>query len=206
MLNSKFIVPICIGVSLVAGFIPISIELSIQRTLAFSPFFFCGYYVRKQVKFGSATSKMKWVSTSVIVAAFVGSCIFLNRDVSFIIWCSSNYYSPYYSLWTLLLLRFFFLVVAAMMVFCILKVFPKQKNPSVWSRLGTDTMYYYVYHVLVMRAGIVLIHYFNLSLAFPAMILYTMLTVVLIYFLVKISFFRNILNPISTCVRLIEKK
>lgn len=205
-LNSELIVPICVAVSLVAGFIPIGIELSIQRTLAFSPFFFCGYYLRNRVEFGSATSKMKWVSACVFLAVFVGSCIFLNRDISFIIWCSSNYYSPHYSVWTLLLFRLFFLVIAAMMVFCILIVFPKQKKASIWGSMGKDTLYYYVYHVLVMRVGIVLIHHFNLSLALPAMILYTILTVVLIYFLVKISFFRNILNPISTSVRLIDKK
>lgn len=206
LLNSRLIVPICITVSLAAGFIPVGVELSIQRTLAFSPFFFCGYYLKKRMGFGLASLKMKCFCVGVIFATFVGSCIFLNRDVSFVVWCSSSYYSPHHSAWTLLLFRTFFLVIAAMMVFCILMVFPKQKNPSIWSRMGEDTLYYYVYHVLVMRVGMVAIRHFDLSLAFPAMLLYTILTVVLINFLVKISFFRNILNPISSYVRLINTK
>ncbi len=200
-LTSKLIVPICILVSLVAGFIPIENELAIQRTLAFSPFFVCGYHFKQKIEFGTASYRMNWLCVCVIIAVLIGSCIFLNRDVTYVIWCSSSYYTPHHSIWALFSFRIFFLAVASTMAFCILKIIPKTKNSSLLSRMGEDTMYYYVYHVLIMRVGIVIINHFHLPLAFPAMIMYTILTVVLIYFLVKIKLFRNILNPVSNFIQ-----
>jgi len=200
-LKSKLIVPACVMISIAAGFIPVGYAFSLQRTLALSPFFVCGYILRGSVKFGNTPEKLKWVCISVILAVFVGSCVFLDRDIKHIFWCSQSYYLPDGLTWSLLFYRTIFLVVAATMVFCILKVFPESKNMSFLSRLGEDTLYYYVYHVLVMRVGQIFIHRFNLPLTFPAMLLYTLCTIILIFYILKISFFRKILNPFSSFIQ-----
>ena len=198
-LKSKFIVPFCVLISLVAGFLPVNQELSLQRTLAFSPFFVCGYLLKGEIKFGTAGNKMKWLCTGVLIAVFVVCCVFSDKDITNVFYCRDNYYNQFDGLlWEPLLFRTAFLVVATIMVFCILKVFPKSKKGSFLSQLGADTMYYYVYHVLVMRVGLVVIRHYDLPLTFPAILLYTLLTVVLIFFVVKISFFRKLINPISS--------
>lgn len=193
--ESKWLFPLTIVVCLLAGFIPVEDELSLQRTLAFLPFFSCGYLLKRKIEFDKTPKWTKWLSAFVLALLFVVSFFLLNRNITFVTWCKYNYYTPPYFVITLLALRALFLITAFVLIFCILAIFPKVSRQTLLSRLGSDTMFYYVYHILVMRVGIIVI---RLSLSFPFMLLYTLLSMSVLYFLGKVKFFRWILNPIPS--------
>ena len=124
-LNCWWVLLLSIAVSLSAGFLPVSNELSLQRILAFLPFFMGGYLLRGKIEFGAFPKSLKVGSIGVLGIIAVACIFMLNRDVSYVIWCNSNYYTPPYSEWILMLLRALFLGVASIMICCIIILFPK---------------------------------------------------------------------------------
>lgn len=203
-IESKWILPVSVLVSLLAGFVPVENELSLQRTLAFLPFFICGYLLRGKINFEDVSQKKHILSAVVFASFFVASCFFLNRDISYVCWCKTDYYTSTRPTFVLMALRALFLLVASMMVICILILFPKVNKPTFLSRLGSDTMFYYVYHIIVMRVGIIMIRQFHLPLSFLAIAGYTLLSLFVLYFLGKIKLFRWLLNPISSICKSAE--
>lgn len=197
-LDGKWILPVAICISLLAGFIPVENELSLQRTLAFLPFFICGYRMRGVLEFGQSPKWQKSLLVEALVLVLVLSILFLNRDISYIIYCKSNYYTHPHSALVLMGLRALYIIIACFLVWCIFAVFPKVSKPNILSRLGNDTMFYYVYHIIVMRAGIIFIRHFDLSLQLPAILCYTLFSVVTLYLLGKIKLLRWLLNPFSS--------
>lgn len=200
--DSKWILAVSFVISLLAGFIPVGNEMSLQRTLAFFPFFMCGYSMKHKIEFGNTSKLRKWFSTIVLTLMLLSSFFLLNRDISFVIWCKTSYYQYPYQKILLLAFRALYLVMAFLLIYCILIVFPKVSQPTFLSRLGSDTLFYYIYHIVVMLVGIIIIRYYHLSLAFPAMLLYTVLSVVLLFFLGKIKLFRWLLSPFTSIRKL----
>lgn len=198
LLESKWLLPMSIIISLLAGLIPIENELSLQRTMSLLPFFTSGYLLKHKIEFGKTTKSIKWFSGILLTLLIVVSFYMLNRDISFVIHCNSNYYIQSHSILTLLALRALYLCIAFIMIFCILAVFPKVSHPTFLSRLGSDTLFYYVYHILVMRVGIIVIRHYHLPLSFPAMLLYTLFSMTVLFFLGKVGLFRWLLNPLSS--------
>ena len=197
--ESKWAIPACVVLSLASGFIPISMAFSMQRTIAFLSFFVCGYYLKRRIRFGFTPPIKKGLCVSILIIVFVCSFFVLDRDISFVTWCKFCYNSyPTFLPWTLLLLRALYLLVAAVMMFCILKLFPHVQNPILLSQLGSDTLFYYVYHIPVMWIGITLIRHYHLSLEFPAMMCYTLVSLMLLYLMGKVRLFRWLLNPITS--------
>ena len=198
-LKSKMTLPISFIVSVLAGFLPIGNELSLQRTLAFLPFFLGGYYLNDKMKFCTSTGILKWSCISVLGIIVIASC-FLDHDISYVIWCNSNYYIPNFR-WTFPMFRAVYLGIASLMIVCILKLFPRITKPGLLSHLGTDTLFFYVYHIIVMRVGIVLVRYYHFSFLFPSLLCYTIASLFILFFLSKLKALHRLLNPISTLIR-----
>lgn len=201
-IECRGLLPFLVFISLMAGFIPVGNGLSLQRTLAFMPFFFGGYLMKGKIGFGDTTTRYKWLSIFVLVFVFGLSLFMLNRNISYITYCKSNYYTtPTHSMWMLLLLRFLFLTSATVLIFCILNVFPRVSHPILLSRLGRDTLFYYVYHIIFMRVGIICIRHFHLSLSFPDMLVYTFFCVFILFLIGNFKLLRWLLNPVSSILK-----
>ena len=71
IVNSKWIVPICIAISLIGGFVPMGGAFSIQRTFTFLPFFILGYLTKER-------NWMEKIRISPIVAGIVLVAVFCN--------------------------------------------------------------------------------------------------------------------------------
>lgn len=196
--EKQFMLPFLLIISLLAGFIPVENELSLQRTLAFMPFFFLGYLLKQKIQFGTTSLSQKLLSVIVLLSVLVVSFFLLNRDISFITWCKFDYYKPSYSALVLLFMRALYLTIATVLLYCVLKVFPRVLQPNLMSRLGSDTLFYYVYHIIVMRLGIIIIRHFHLPMVFPAMLLYTLISIFILFLMGKLKPLRWLLNPISS--------
>jgi len=196
-LYSNCFFAVSILLSLMVGFLPFENELSIQRTIAFLPFFLCGFLFKEKIRIGSESIIKKIVCCSLLFFIFIGCCFGLNRDVSFVTYCNTNYYTPPHPVWVLLLFRALYSVVASIMIYAIITLFPIINHSSFVSHLGEDTLFYYVYHIIILRMCIIIIRYYNLPLSFPAILLYSIISLVVLYFMGKIKIFRWVLTPIS---------
>lgn len=198
-LESKWLLFYSVIISLLAGFIPVGNELSLQRTMAFLPFFFCGYLCKDQIKLGKTKVSNKALCCALLLVIIILSCLFLNRDISYITWCKWDYFtvSHNHSPLLLLFLRALYLTIAGIIIFSIIMLFPEVKAPNFFSREGVDTLFYYVYHIIIMRIGIIIIRHFHFPQTFQAMILYTLISLAFLFFLNKIKLFHLLLNPIS---------
>lgn len=203
-LGTKWIIPLSVGISLAAGFLPVENELSLQRTLAFFPFFIVGYKLKNRISFGGYSNNLRCFAISFLVLIGISSFVFLNRDVSYVTWCKTSYFTPPHSLWTLLLLRALYFCTASLLVFSFLAVFPVVEGPNMLSRLGRDTLFFYVYHIIVMRIGIIIIRHLGLPLYFPAMICYTLGSVAVLYLLSQTKPLKLLLNPASNAQKMFK--
>ena len=145
LVHGKIVISVALIIGLVAGFIPISNEFSIQRTLSFLPFFVLGYYSRQH----EWIDKIKCApSGMVITIVLISSLIFvfmLRRDMFTMTVLYEN--TPYGKAQDLLSR---FLIWLQALGFG--GVFIRVARPTrIASLLGGLTLYIFVYHQFIIE-------------------------------------------------------
>ena len=74
-MNSQWVLPTCVAVSLLGGFIPVSNAFSIQRTFTFLPFFVLDYLTKEKGWIDNIRLK-SWIGALVSVVIFCSMFIF----------------------------------------------------------------------------------------------------------------------------------
>jgi len=77
VIESRWLIMICVMASLLGGFIPLGGVLSIQRTFTFLPFFFLGYIINRRNILSKIT--LKYPSNIVILIIGISLTIILNN-------------------------------------------------------------------------------------------------------------------------------
>lgn len=76
VLDHKWLLPLCLAVSLLGGYVPVGGVLSIQRTFTFLPFFVLGYLIKERCLI-EKVRLYPWAAT-VILVVIMGNVFALN--------------------------------------------------------------------------------------------------------------------------------
>ena len=177
-------------VALFCGLMPHGRILSIQRTLNFYPFFLYGFYL----KHGVFKMKLwpKYTSYGFVLLTIVLIVYKMPPPIDY------NYASlllrgaDHYSLSTIPL-KVYFYMLSFVVTISLFNLLPSIK---ILSALGRETMFYYLYHGLIIRFLLQpVVTFFFFFQNFLFMLIYLIGTVGLIYILRQIKLFRWLLHP-----------
>lgn len=180
--NTKFFISATIIISALSGFLPFEYKLSIQRTLAFLPFFFIGYYFRENNLF--LPEKYKRIYFLVLLLSFIIPAISSN--------CFGDLFraSEYYGIGALCK-RMFTFVLSIPISIAFMNLVPVLK----WTvNQGKYTLQYYIYHAFILLTLVE----FYVPKSLLAAILYIAIIVVVLGTSSHYSIFRKLTNPISS--------
>lgn len=181
--NKQLIVITTLCVSLIAGFLPFGKILSLQRALAFMPFFFLGYCMRNQSLFLPKKYKI-WCFVFLIIS-FALPVFFSNYLGSLM------YVNPYYS-YVDALKKIFAFCVGIPLSLAFVNICP---NKPWFSKQGRLTMQYYIYHAFLIPLFVAIVNRFNLPTSLLAATFYIFVITVGLGVASYLPCFRLFTNP-----------
>ena len=195
----KTVLTVCFLVCLLGGFVPVSYPFSIQRTMAYLPFFFMGYYSTDiDVKRFVAQIPIA-VSIAVLASSFLILYFVLNKNISFITNCSSSYWSvPTISPILRCLARGILLIVATTIGAMVMRLVPTKESLARW---GSMTLVIYIYHSFIITALRAIISHGNLPHDIISLFVYANAITFGLIFIARFKFFTMLLNPVSNWMR-----
>lgn len=183
--HKKTLVLLAFVISLVAGYFPFDRFLSLQRTLAFMPFFVLGYCVRGKNLY--VTKKYRvWSALFLAITAILP--LFFENYLG-----DLNQADPYVNP-----LRIF----SRLLVFCLsipmlisfINICPVRQ----WiANQGKLTMQYYVFHAVIIFFFMKCVNRYNLPTTFFSAVIYSFGITTGIWLLCKIPFIAKLTNPSS---------
>lgn len=199
---TRFLI-ISILIGLISGFIPIGPLLSLQRTLTFAPFFALGYYCgRNRIDLNFIKRIPLWLSIFIVAILFISVFLIESSrlgDFPLIPFLRGMYgfsYFPEYSPILLVVLRLVSYAISIVVSVCVLRMVPY--NESWLSKQGLDTLFYYVYHpLLIICIDASIGKVFNLPSSFLAVLVYAVIVTAVIWLLLRLRFFRILPRLIS---------
>ena len=186
---------ICFAISLLGGFLPINKQLSLQRTMAFLPFFFLGYYSTR-IDIKHYISKIpKAIPVTVLLAVFLFMYYCMNYDFTIIQGGSSSYWiKPGISPIFYCLSRAAFLLSAMIISFMVLCLI---KTSALFAQWGTKTLAIYVYHTFLILFMLYLIRQGILPQNSILLFFYAAAITIVLVYLSRFKLFNILLNPVS---------
>ena len=196
MENKTLVISFSVIVAVLGGFLPLGMELSIQKTLFFFPFFILGYFFKEEdlkIIFGRINNLASW---SVIILVFLLFCTVFKSSVLQYVFTGRV---PYYhfgddKILIFLLGRLLFYVVASLMGIMFMRIIP---NNIIFSKWGMCTLVIYIYHMfLVCYLGVCFEHGYLSSNLFLLFVYSICITALLILFS-RWKLSKWLLNPVS---------
>lgn len=173
--HAKLVIGLVFILSVFAGFVPLSTQMSFQRAFAFMPFFFLGYYARKSEVVERLRASNKIVSC--IIFVLVSASCYYYLPVAY---CNSEYIE----LPNDVILRMVQLVVAIVLSTCVLICISNRRG-GLSTNIGKYTLLIYLLHPPVVK----ILKMVTGRVGFPnnllTAILITIVTVAFIYSLRK---------------------
>ena len=181
----KLVIIVSFAIGILAGFFPFDCFLSLQRTLAFLPFFMLGYYMKGKSLF--VEPKYKLWSGLFLVSVFV-LLSFINKDN-----LDLNHSDPYHDILEMYL-RLCSFALCIPMSLAFINVCPSTK----WlATQGKYTLHYYLYQIFVILFFLKVFKGVEFPQNLFVVFLIVMLIILCIWLLLRISFFQKITNPSS---------
>lgn len=183
--HKKLIITVSFIIGIVAGFLPFNRFLSLQRTLAFLPFFLGGYCMQGKQLY--LPSKFKPLCIVVLCLAFIVPIYFpyLLGDLRF----ADKYIDISY-----MFSRIFVYFMSIVMSISFICVCP---NIMFFSKQGKYTLQYYVYHALILFVLFIIINKFNLPKSTFTACTYSFFVLSCIWLFSYSSYFTKFTNPSS---------
>lgn len=200
-LESKWLIPVCLAISLLGGFVPVGREFSIQRTFTFLPFFMLGYLVKER----NWLDKIRinpWVAATILVVVFVNMFIFndliVRSGYQFHSVMSGTYPYSGTSNYTLhpLPYRAIFLILTTITSCAVLSVIPTKHIPVITDS-GKDSLLFYVYHEIVYRLVLMLYPVLSLEKNTLNIFIGAVAVMAMLFLFNKIPFLHYVLNPVT---------
>ena len=186
ILNKKYlVVASTFVVCLLSGFLNVGGFLSIQRTLAFLPFFFLGHYMSGKQIF--LPSKYYPLCLCIIFISFFA--VFLRSYMG-----DLTQSTPYDDV-SGMLERGLVFVLCIPIAISFINICPTTIH---WlSYQGKYTLQYYLYHSLLLPIFVKFVVHYNLPVSFIFIIIYTVLLIVVLFFMLKLPYVNELINPLS---------
>ena len=172
-------------ISLIAGFLPLDRMLSLQRTLAFMPFFFMGYSTRGKNLFIAKKYRVYCVLFLILTIAFP---IFFSSYLGDLNQ-ADPYETPYRAFSRMLVFGLSIPMSIAFMNIC--------PNTPWIAKQGKLTMQYYIYHAIIIFALMKFVTKFDLPISLLSAVLYTIGIIIVIALFSYFPFFTKLTNPSS---------
>ena len=203
ILSSKWIVPTCLVISLIGGFIPVGGAFSIQRTFTFLPFFVLGYLVKEHGWIEKIRVK-PWIGAVVLLVVFCNVLMFNNlgcgqgNDNEFhnVMMGTYTYFKGADFISHPLLYRAAFLVLSSITCCAFLSVLPSKRVPVI-TDYGKQTLFFYVYHAFVFRLILMLYPVWSIEKNSLNLFIGSIVVMAILMLLSKIPFLHYFLNPIT---------
>lgn len=197
--NYKITIPIALGISLLAGFVPISAQFAFQKTFAFFPFFLIGYYIHKYGYWSIIRGFNKWVCGVIIVGYFIVLIIIKNFPV---LLCTEHLHFFTFGSWKSTLFMFGIRALSYLwmlpLTICVLNVIP---DCRFFAEQGKNTMFYFLYHPFFIWLMNLFVTKYNAPTSSLFLLLYTIISVFIMYLLSKIPVLNYFTKPITTLKR-----
>ena len=180
-------------ISLLAGYLPFNRTLSLQRTLAFMPFFFLGYYMKGRNLFLPDKYKPLCV---VFLAMVLAVLFFYPHRITYLLNAT-----PYKSIYGALIRMAAFAVTIPMAL-----AFMSVCHKGSWfARQGRMSAQYYIYHALLIppNSSVIIAPFFaiaiamNIPMTIVTAVVIIMATTLLIAIALKIPYIKKLTNPSS---------
>ena len=175
------------------GALPLTVELSFQRTFAFMPFFVFGYLLRG-VDYNTIIQKIPMPLAIVVFITFVLISYFVNRSL---ILDFSGMLSFHSGIKSFLISRLLILSIGSIMSMCVMRLTFNLRDCKFLCLLGQATLHIYIYHIFFFQFLKYLKVNSLISTEYVALLLYSLAIVVGLYFSSKIKIFNLILNPFT---------
>jgi len=185
-------------ISILGGLIPFNACFSLQRTMAYIPFFFMGYYstnldVRAYVK--NVPIFMPFIVFAVMFLFFY---FCLNFNLSYVMQCKVSYWSmPEMSIVQKILSRCSLLFLATLMSLMVMRIVPRNQ---IIAKYGTITLFFYMYHTFLVKLFQFGEKYGFIPKSEWILIIYAFLIMIILILLSRCKFFNLILNPVSNYI------
>ena len=185
----------CFFISILGGLIPVGAQFSLQRTMAFMPFFFMGYYSTK-------IDIMKYINkiplkVAIIFIVFVYILIYfkLNFNITYI----TNSTTPYISISSMssflcCFARGGLLVLAIILSMMVMRIVRSQSYISNW---GAKTLVIYMFHSFAIKVINVFISRGYIPQNEVLLFVYAVIITLILAFLSQFKLFYVLLNPIG---------
>ena len=193
--NPILIISACIFISLLGGFIPVSAEFSLQRTMTYLPFFFMGYYA-KNIELKKYIAKIPpLLAVAVLVCAFLVIFNYFNINLRFVLLGKFPYWgNAEYSPVMLCLARFISLSAGVLTGLSVMRLVMVKPAFPEWGKI---TLFIYIYHSFLIQASrFAASHGYLPQNEWIWHVIAVIITGVLIC-LSKVKFFNILLNPVS---------
>ena len=172
-------------ISVLAGFLPFNNFLSLQRTFAFLPFFFMGYYMRGKNLFLPSKYKTLYLCLFIITIAIP---IFFSNYLGDVF--RINPYDGIEGAYK----RVFAFVISIPMSILFMSICP---NFQWTAKQGRFTLQYFIYHAFLVKLLLILINKFSLPTSFTYLLIYTLAIVISLGLASYIPYFDKFTNLIS---------
>lgn len=184
ILGHKNIVIICaFSISILAGFLPFDRFLSLQRTLAFMPFFFIGYYMRGKNLY--LPEKYKTLCVVFLILMFAIPIIYPQYLGSL------RHADPYGNIIGAVKRTFVFSLSIPMSIAFLNVCYNTQ-----WvARQGRMTMQYYIFHALIIPPLMIIVGKLDIPMTFATATIITIGIVLGIGLVLKIPYVKMVTNP-----------
>ncbi len=196
--NWKLCMLSVLSMSLIAGFIPLGMELAFQKTFAFFPYFVLGYYLHKYDLLLMIRQFRKSYGFLVIFLYFLTICIVPKFPLSMLL-----QYSSYgdlsnaagVNILVIMCMRIVSWVWSLPLTIVILAVIPDLK----WfAREGKYTLFYFIYHAYFVAVFHLMVVNLQFGSSLLHIFLYSIIIVLALYWLRKIRFLRLLAQPIKS--------
>ena len=182
-------------VSVLSGFIPIGGHFSIQRTLAFLPFFCMGYYSTRFDQKSMINKIPAVAAATALVLSFLLLYYFLNVNMMFVTSCKYSYWQ-FHSISPIVqaVFRLLFLLSALFTGLAVMRLTPVHVSLAHW---GSQTLFIYVYHSFAIQAVEAAISHGYLPQHEVLFFLYAVLIFTALIFLSHFRIFHILIHPVS---------
>ena len=199
-LDSKWMIPACVAISLLGGFVPIGGAFSIQRTFTFLPFFVLGY-LTKERNWLERIRINPWCASIVLIVVFCNIFIISNlvgggNEFHSVMMGTYTYFKGSDFISHPLLYRTIFLALSAITCCAVLSVVPTKHIPVLTDN-GKDTLFFYVYHAFVFRLVLLLYPMWSIEKNSLNLFIGAIIVMLILMLLSKIPFLHFILNPFT---------
>ncbi len=176
--------------ALIVGFIPISTQLSFQRTFYYFPFFCLGYFSR-QYDFVEMIKRKIPLPLALMTFLTIGVGAFLTKGgYGYLFYGSFCYSSALFFIF-----RVSTLLIGFVASVSFVRIFGVKAQWLI--RLGENTLFVYIYHSFIIQILNKLVSVMELPTSFVFMPLYLVLVLSVLYIGFHLKIARIMLNPIS---------